>query len=337
MADRSNSTPTCLIVEPDRELADSIVQGLKDLALKLRVVGSAEQALDATTISPDLLISELNLPGASGLELISALHDRGSYPSTLLVAQQPNFAEGRAAWQLGVEEFLTKPLDLVELHRIVRGLSVQSNAGLELPSSFELSATATLTGVHTLVRESLAFALRHGLGPASRARLGGAVSEIADNCRKHAYRESTGEIRLKMQVLANEEVRIQISDNGCGFDAMQARLDCVASVLPGEANESRGLTRVSALVEGLKLQSSPEGSSVELVVAFGISTFEAEFGNDFSELDYFDTETSKRVLRALQQETAASIFSIPPSLAVVLGRLLAGPTGTQIAQAALWN
>ncbi|MFT5284039.1 MAG: anti-sigma regulatory factor (Ser/Thr protein kinase) [Planctomycetota bacterium] len=337
MVSPSNAPFNGLIVEADITFANSIVQALEDLPIHFHIVESAEQALDSGTIAPDLLITGLNLPGVNGLDLVAALQNHGSFPKSILLADQPTFAEGQAAWRLGVTEFFTKPLDTVELHRVVRSLVQQSDVGFEPPASLELSTAATLTGVQTLVREAIAFALRHGVGPASRARLGGAVSEIADNCRKHAYTGNTGEIGLEMRVIDGDEIRIQISDNGCGFDAIQERLDCVGSPLPDQGQPSRGLTRVSALVEGLKLQSSPTGSSVELVVSFGLATFEAEYGNDFSELDYFDTATSKRVLRTLQHEAASSLFSIPPSLAVVLGRLLAGPTGTQIAHATLWN
>jgi len=194
-----------------------------------------------------------------------------------------------------------------------------------------------VSGAETLVRESIAFAMRHGAGPAARARLGSAVFEVADNARLHAYKNQPGELRLSIHIHDGDELRVQLSDQGVGFDAVKVRLDSVPSPLEPNAPMPRGLMRVSALVEGLKIQSSEQGTVIDLVVTFGLATFEAEFGNDFSDLDYFDTSTSKRVLKALQRESASSIFSIPPSLAVVLGRLLAGSTGTQVAHATLWS
>ena len=327
----------CLVVTPDVDSYRAIASELQNANLHCHHAESAEAALDATSFVADLLIASSQLPGASGLELVATLHDRGCFPQTVLLADKPTFEEGQSAWKLGVSEFSPASLDLPALRDTVQTLLSQAQLPSEIPGSLALSTPATIAGAETLVREAIAFALRHGAGPAARARLGGAVFEIAENARQHAYKNETGEIRLSIQIVDGDEIRVQISDRGTGFDAVKARLDAVPSPLAPGAPMPDGLMRVSALVEGLKINSSIEGTMVELVVGFGLATFEAEFGNDFSDLDYFDSSTAKRVLRALQLETASSVFSIPPSLAVVLGRLLAGSTGTQVAQATLWS
>ena len=327
----------CLVVTPDTESFTAIANELRGSNLRCHHAESAEAALDTTSFTPDLLIANSQLPGASGLELVATLHDRGCFPRTIFLADKPTFEEGQAAWKLGVLEFSPASLNLPDLRDTVQSLLEQAELPSDVPDSLAITTSATITGAETLVREAIAFAMRHGAGPAARARLGGAVFEIADNSRQHAYTKETGEIRLSIQIVNGDELRVQISDRGKGFDAVKARLDAVPSPLAPNAPLPEGLMRVSALVEGLKINSSQEGTMVELVVGFGLATFEAEFGNDFSDLDYFDTSTAKRVLRALQLETASSVFSIPPSLAVVLGRLLAGSTGTQVAHATLWS
>ena len=327
----------CLIVTGDASAYSAITAELRDLNLRFRNAENAEAALDDRSFDPDLLISEFRLQGASGIELVASLHDRGSFPLTALLADSPSFEDGQAAWKLGVSDVLPGPLDLAALRSTVESLLVQAATHVELPETLNTTAPATLVGAGTLVRESIAFAMRHGAGPAARARLGGAVFELADNARMHAYKNESGEIRLSMQIVDGDELRIRISDQGTGFDAVRARLDAVPSPLEPNAPLPQGLMRVSALVEGFKIQSSPRGTVIDMVVGFGLATFEAEFGNDFSDLDYFDTSTAKRVLGALQRESENSIFSIPPSLAVVIGRLLAGSTGTQVAHATLWS
>jgi two-component system, NtrC family, response regulator GlrR len=100
-------------------LVDDDVSLLKLLAIRLEAEGfvlhcaeSAEQALQMLrNESIDLVISDLRMEGASGLDLFEQV--RHFYPGlpVILMSAQGTIPEAVAATQMGVFEFLTKPID----------------------------------------------------------------------------------------------------------------------------------------------------------------------------------------------------------------------------------
>ncbi len=328
-----------LVVDADPAVAASIAARLADAQLLVEVVSSAEEALDLDGFEPEVLVSELRLPGASGLDLLSALHDRGLRPHSIFTAALPTFHDSRKAFKLGAAELLAKPLDLDELRRAVDARPSRTSNDDGPPHELRLHTETTSAGVEAAVRETLAYALRLGAAPAARARLAGAVAELAENARLHAYDQESGAAGpLCIQARYDgSEIELHVSDEGSGFDAVRARLDAVPAALPWCEDEPGGLARAAALVEALNLSSSEHGTRVTLRVSTGRATFACEEATDLSELDYLDPRKAKQVLRAVHSGRSGDMLNIPPALAVVLGRLLAGPTPAQLAQTSLWS
>jgi len=65
--------------------------------------------------------------------------------------------------------------------------------------------------------------------------------------------------------------------------------------------------------------------------------FEEESGVDLSELDFLGPELSRRILQALREGQDQELFHLSPALAVVVGRLLAGPDPRERIEQALWS
>ena len=72
-----------------------------------------------------------------------------------------------------------------------------------------------------------------------------------------------------------------------------------------------------------------------------MTIFRADFDDnqrvDLSELDFFTPQTSRRVLDIVREQDAGSFIELSPSLAVVLGRLLSGPSQRAAVSASLWS
>jgi len=92
MAIQPTPLQSCLVVGLDSDGFRAVSRELSNLNLRFQSAESAEVALDDGSFSPDLLIVNLQLPGASGLELIASLRDRGTLPQTVLLAESPTSA-----------------------------------------------------------------------------------------------------------------------------------------------------------------------------------------------------------------------------------------------------
>jgi CheY-like chemotaxis protein len=68
-----------LIVEDNASVARSLADSLNDLGLNVTVASSAEQAIIRVGAEPpDLVLSDVRMPGMNGMELLSLL--RGPFP-----------------------------------------------------------------------------------------------------------------------------------------------------------------------------------------------------------------------------------------------------------------
>jgi len=83
------------------------------------VVGSACDGVDALELAqrtaPDIVITDIKMPGLSGLDLIERLHDALPDAHYIILSGYDEFAYARRAIALGVEEYLLKPVDPDEL------------------------------------------------------------------------------------------------------------------------------------------------------------------------------------------------------------------------------
>jgi two-component system, sensor histidine kinase and response regulator len=119
---------TVLIAEDERALAKALATTLEGQGLRAITVHHGDNALAlARGLQPDVLVSDVMMPGKSGIEICRALKSdptTASIPVILLTAkaQPEDREEGFAA---GATEYLTKPFSPIELitliHRIIDG------------------------------------------------------------------------------------------------------------------------------------------------------------------------------------------------------------------------
>ena len=105
-----------LVVDDDpvmRELIARVVLRVGDTPVHAR---SATEALALMAGEPvDLILTDLNMNGLGGLDLLAQLSTRPNSPPTLVITASDDPGELRAARLLGARRVIQKPISLAEL------------------------------------------------------------------------------------------------------------------------------------------------------------------------------------------------------------------------------
>ena len=105
-----------LIVEDDDGLRDLLIEDLQDAGFKVDGVASAEAARIAIDRRvPEVVVSDIRLPGAGGLDLLAFARDLPSPPGFIAITAFGSIAQAVDALRRGADDFLTKPLNLDHL------------------------------------------------------------------------------------------------------------------------------------------------------------------------------------------------------------------------------
>jgi DNA-binding NtrC family response regulator len=107
---------TTLLVDDDQLIRDSMRLAFRSQACFIQVVESAEAALRILNkVSFDVIVSDLELPGISGLEFLKQV--RASHPNSiaLLISANGSDETVKSAYEIGVHDFLQKPFSVKSL------------------------------------------------------------------------------------------------------------------------------------------------------------------------------------------------------------------------------
>ena len=121
-----------VIIADDEARVCSLIQMLIDWQeLNMELAGTASNGLQALeliqTCSPDILITDIRMPGADGLTMLAAL--RSEFPDmqvTVLTGYQ-DFSYAQQAIRLGVTRFLLKPSKMDEIREALETMTVRLN------------------------------------------------------------------------------------------------------------------------------------------------------------------------------------------------------------------
>ncbi len=109
------------IVDDDREMRQSLSQYLTKAGCLTEAFSSAQAALGALqTTCPDVLVTDVRMPGMSGLDLLGALAAMGNMPPTLLITAHGDVAMAVEAMRAGAFDFIEKPFLPARLLDIIR-------------------------------------------------------------------------------------------------------------------------------------------------------------------------------------------------------------------------
>ncbi|TRX03260.1 sigma-54-dependent transcriptional regulator [Candidatus Methylobacter oryzae] len=94
---------------------------LRKLGCEVFSAPDGQSALDLLHQGPmDLLITDLNMPGMSGLELLTAIRDNGHTFPIIVVTAYGTVENAVAAMKLGAFDFIIRPLDVEQVEMVIR-------------------------------------------------------------------------------------------------------------------------------------------------------------------------------------------------------------------------
>jgi diguanylate cyclase (GGDEF)-like protein len=118
-----DQTLTILVVDDDDLAAQSGALALRQAGMSAHIVTDPSQVLGAIRDhSPDLVILDMHMPGANGIEVARIIRQSRrniSLPIVFLSAERDRKRQ-QAARRIGGDDFITKPVDHAELTSLVR-------------------------------------------------------------------------------------------------------------------------------------------------------------------------------------------------------------------------
>src|SRR4029078_4423598 len=112
-----------LIVEDEPYMAEAIRAGLRLEAIAADIAGDGDAALELLSLNAyDIAVLDRDIPGPSGDEIAKRLVASGSGMPILMLTAADRLDDKPSGFELGADDYLTKPFDLRELVLRLRAL-----------------------------------------------------------------------------------------------------------------------------------------------------------------------------------------------------------------------
>ena len=103
-----------------------LIKRLIDPAIPAEVIGEADDGNRAyelmKRIKPDIVITDIRMPGLSGVELVQKAREEGLPCEFILVSGYRDFNYARSAIRYGVLDYLLKPINREDLNQLIMGV-----------------------------------------------------------------------------------------------------------------------------------------------------------------------------------------------------------------------
>ena len=106
------------IIDDEESIRTICTSALEDL-FKIESFSNASHALLAlNSTKPDLIITDIKMPGMSGLEFLDKVSEKYPELPTIIITAHANMDNALSAYKGGAFEYLTKPFDINEIRKL---------------------------------------------------------------------------------------------------------------------------------------------------------------------------------------------------------------------------
>ncbi|MDX6596228.1 MAG: hypothetical protein QOE87_115 [Gaiellales bacterium] len=156
-----------LLAEDDAGLRELVVRGLREEGFEIEALSNGSELLRAYDArGADLLILDIGLPDADGRDVCATVRTRGDTVPVVFLTARDAVSERVAGFEVGGDDYVTKPFALAELAERIRALLRRSAShpvlevgGLRLDpvthAALNGAASATLTPIEFRVLSTL--------------------------------------------------------------------------------------------------------------------------------------------------------------------------------------
>jgi len=122
------------IIDDDRSIRWVFEKALAREGIAYRTFGTAQEALDRLPEeTPQVVVSDIRMPGLSGLDLMQQLKSRLASTPVIIMTAYSDLESAVAAFQGGAFEYLPKPFDVDHAVELVRRALDQTRRQVEAP------------------------------------------------------------------------------------------------------------------------------------------------------------------------------------------------------------
>jgi two-component system nitrogen regulation response regulator GlnG len=137
------------IVDDDRSIRWVMEKALSREGIAYNSFASAQDALDALSgDAPEVLVSDIRMPGLSGLELLQRVKERHPAVPVIVMTAYSDLDSAVAAFQGGAYEYLPKPFDVDQAVELIRRALDESRR--------EAAAVEPITGAPEILGQAAA-------------------------------------------------------------------------------------------------------------------------------------------------------------------------------------
>ena len=106
------------IIDDEESIRTICTSALEDLFSVESFANASEALLALNSKKPDLIITDIKMPGMSGLEFLEKVSDKFPEIPTIIITAHANIDNALSAYKGGAFEYLTKPFDINEIRKL---------------------------------------------------------------------------------------------------------------------------------------------------------------------------------------------------------------------------
>ena len=121
-----------LVIEDNIELANSMKKGLENMNFKVDISNTGEEGEEKASINEyDVILLDLNLPDADGIEVLKYLREKSIDTPIIIITARDNVSDLALGLDNGADDYITKPFQLLEvrarIHAVIRRFHGRTN------------------------------------------------------------------------------------------------------------------------------------------------------------------------------------------------------------------
>jgi two-component system nitrogen regulation response regulator GlnG len=215
------------VVDDDQSVRWVLEKALRQAGMETRSFERAEHLLEAIeTAGPDVLITDVRMPGMSGLALLEQLHQRMPGLPIIVITAHSDLENAVAAYQGGAFEYLPKPFDIDDAVELVEKAARQ-NGGARDDSDSAPQAIASIIGQAPAMQEvfrSIGRLANSSMTVLITGESGTGKELVAQALHQHSPRSDKPFVALNTSAIASELLESELFGHEKGsFTGADAR------------------------------------------------------------------------------------------------------------------